>query len=377
MWVQLGTELKEIFLMRGLRLFALAGSFMLMLLLAMIFSYPYTTVAQDEAVGTPPILLSPGVPLDHQFGTPPAPTLAFTECYAAFPLLPNDIIYIEPGVNIRAQANGSSAIVWNTSYNQKDEFGEQLPDAEQFAVESVIVSGPVCSNGYNWWQVRVAGGNDGWVSEGRPTELGGYLLRIPGIDFNTTCTPIFALSVGELATITQNVRVREAPNTDARVKTVAPVGSDVLVLQGPQCDARTGTVWFEVQVVVVDFTYQGWMAQGSGGAVWLIPTDLPSEAAGTLCGSPLGFAVGDLGYVNTLDEMPRYLRQTPGLNGGLLFLLVDGVPFEIIGGPTCVDNINWWQIRVMSTYPASGWISEGSPHAGYWLSPVDPDEFAH
>src|SRR5690606_21538188 len=112
----------------------------------------------------------------------------------------------------------------------------------------------------------------------------------------------------EVATVTQNVRVRADNNSSARVVTVAPSGSDVLILSGPECDARAGIVWFEVQVTVVDFTYTGWMSQGAGGAVWLIPTDLPSEEAGTLCDTPYVFGIGNLGYVNSFDEGARYLR---------------------------------------------------------------------
>lgn len=361
--------------MRNLRLFTISALLFVGMLLMIGLSIPFTATAQDVDVGTPPVILSPGVPLNVQSGEV-QPTLTFDDCYTAFPLIPGDVIYIEPGVNIRSAPNGSSAIVWNTSYNQVDENGNSLPPNEEFNLEAYILDGPICTNGYNWWQVNLSFGNDGWVSEGRPTDVGGYLFRIPGIDINIDCTPIFELIPGEVATITQNVRVRVEPNLNSRVRTVAPSGSDVLIVSGPQCDARSGVVWFEVTVTVVDFTYTGWMSQGAGGAVWLIPTDLPSEAAGTLCGFPLDFSTGDAGYVNSFEAEPRYLRDGPGLNSNILFLLVDGVPFEIIGGPTCVNNLNWWQIRVLSSFPVEGWIAEGSQGVGYWLSPVDPDEFA-
>src|SRR5262245_57134885 len=126
-------------MMRGWRFFALMGSFLLLLVMALLLSYPFATVAQDQDVGTPPRVLAPGVPVDVQFGLV-EPTLPFTQCYAAFPLEPNDVIYIEPGVNIRAAGDGSSAIVWNTSYNQVDEEGDPLPEDEQFNVEAIIVS---------------------------------------------------------------------------------------------------------------------------------------------------------------------------------------------------------------------------------------------
>lgn len=335
---------------------------------------PVPTIAQDVDAGTPPFIITPGAPLEGTIGPDVVATLPFEECYTPFPLLLGDIIYIEPGVNIRAAGDGSSAIVWNTSFNQVDEDGERLPPNEEFNLEAVIVSGPVCTNGYNWWQVDVSGGNDGWVSEGRPLDPGGYIIIVP--DFGNSCEPAFALDIGEVVTVTQNVRVRAEPNTNGLVRTVAPAGSDVLVLSGFECNPRDGIVWYQVQVTVVDFTYTGWMSQGAGGAVWLIPQDLPSTEAGTLCGPPLDFTVGDLGYVNSFEELPRNLRNGPGLNTDILFLLVDGVPFEIIGGPSCVNNINWWQVRVLSSNPVDGWIAEGSSGVGYWLSRTNPNEFA-
>ncbi|MEL7432852.1 MAG: SH3 domain-containing protein [Chloroflexota bacterium] len=342
------------------------------LLIALVMPMP--TVAQDADAGTPPAVITPGAPLGGTLGPEVVSTLTFDDCYTPFPLLPGDIIYIEPGVNIRAAGDGSSAIVWNTSFNQVDEEGERLPPNEEFNLEATIVSGPVCTNGYNWWQVDVSGGNDGWVSEGRPLDDGGYIIIVP--NFGDNCEPAFALDIGEVVTVTQNVRVRAEPNTNGLVRTVASAGSDVLVLSGFECNPRDGIVWYQVQVTVVDFTYTGWMSQGAGGAVWLIPTDLPSTEAGTLCGPPLDFTAGDLGYVNSFEALPRNLRNGPGLNTDILFLLVDGVPFEVIGGPSCVNNINWWNVRVLSSNPVDGWIAEGSSGVGYWLSRTDPDEFA-
>lgn len=362
--------------MRHMRLLALIASMLFGLLLVMTLSFANTAIAQDVDVGTPPAVITLGAPLGGQLQPDVDATLGFDSCFTPFPLIQGDVIYIEPGVNIRAAANFSSPIVWNTSQQQVNDRGNRLVGSEQFNVIAYIVTGPVCMNGYNWWRVNVSGGNDGWVAEGRPTDAGGYLFRTDGIDFATDCTPIFDLSPGEIATVIQNVRVREEPNEDSRVRTVAPIGADILIISGPECDIRSGIVWFEIEVTVVDFTYRGWMSQGAGGAVWLIPTDLPSEAAGTVCGNPLSFGIGALGFVNSFERSPRHLRDAPRLNSRIRYLLVDGVPFEFIGGPVCASNINWWQIRVRSSNPVDGWIAEGSPGVGYWLSETDPNEFS-
>lgn len=367
--------------MLKIRLLALAIFLMTITILASIMTMPMVAVAQDEDVGTPPVALTPGEPFKLQVGEI-VPTLPFTDasCYTPFPLVFGDRILIESGVNIRSEAHGSSAIVWNTSYNQYDENGERLVEQDEMLMEAFITGGPVCSFGYNWWEVDFPAGEDGWVSEGRPTDKGGYLIQVPGIDFSEDCASPFSLEAGDTAVLTQNVRVREEPNTSARVKTVAPLDSELLLLEGPACDIRTGISWFRIQITVVDFLYEGWIAQGQGGAYWLIPTDLPSEEAGTLCGRPLNLSIGAIGYVSPRDERPRNLRDAPGLSSNVQYVLVDGVPFEVLGGPTCVDNINWWQIRVLSSAPVDGWIAEGSQGVGYWLSeseqpviPQDPD----
>ncbi|MEM9951288.1 MAG: SH3 domain-containing protein [Chloroflexota bacterium] len=359
--------------MRNFRLLIIIGLSSLSLLVMMALSVPYSATAQDVDVGTPPVVLTPGAPIR---GALPNATLPFTDCITPLNLLPGDQIAIEPGVNIRRSADFSSPIVWNTSQQQVDNEGNRLLPEDEFNVIAFVVEGPVCANGYNWWRVNVSGGNDGWVAEGRPTDVGGYLILTGAVPINTDCTPAFDLEVGEVALVTQNVRVRSEPNRDGRVVTVAPFGSNVLILSEPNCDPRDPIIWFRVQVEVVDFVYTGWMSQGLGGAIWLIPTDLPSEEAGTLCGPPLDFAIGTLGYVNSFEQRPRYLRDAPGLDSNVKFLLVDGVPFEFIGGPICADNINYWQIRVLSsTYDVDGWIAEGSRGVGYWLSPTDPDEY--
>ncbi|MGJ3237419.1 MAG: SH3 domain-containing protein [Anaerolineae bacterium] len=364
--------------MRHLHVFTALVLMLVMVMLALTLTSTQPVTAQDVDVGTPPVIITPGEPLGGRLGPEIVPTLGFNTCYPPLPIAIGDVIYIEPGVNIRSAADFSSAIVWNTSQQQVDEEGNRLPPNEEFNVEAFVVGGPICMNGYNWWQVNVSGGNDGWVAEGRPNEPGAYYLRVPGLATTgeITCTPPFAFDLGENALVTQNVRVREQPNTDGRVQTVVPSGTQVQVLSEPECDPRTGLVWFLVRATVVNFVYTGWISQGANGAIWLLPTDLPSEEAGTLCGSPLDFAIGTLGYVNSFDRRARHLRNAPGLGGGILYLLVDGVPFEFIGGPVCANNLNWWQVRVRSSNPVEGWIAEGSRAGGYWLSPTDPDEYA-
>lgn len=328
----------------------------------------HPVLAQDDSPDDDsyPIQIETGETLP---GFEPEAVLPPGECYDPLPIASGEIIYVEPGVNIRAQATPASAIVWNTVYNNRNEEGELIE--RPLSIEAVVLDGPVCSAGYNWWQVRISG-QVGWVAEGRPTDEGGYFLIVPALLPTPTCDNPFPLEAGDEASLIYNARVRTEPNLEGRVRTVAPAGTPVLVLSGAECiDER---LWYQVRVTVVNVVYEGWMAQGEEGVLWLLPPDFPSLEAGTLCNAPLPFAPGERGYVRSVEETPHNLRTAPGTDAPLLYTLVDGVPFIIRGGPICRENLNWWFVEVLANRPVFGWIAEGSSGVGYWLSPLEPDD---
>lgn len=336
-------------------------------LLIIALTIPYQTVAQDAEVGTPPAVLTPGQPLSALGAQP---TLDAKVCYPPLPLEIGQVIYIEPGVNIRSAADGSSPIVWNTSYNNRDQDGRTIDPT--FDLQAYVLAGPVCTLGQNWWQVRLPG-NDGWVAEGRPDDGSGYLLRIPGVDSDAICQSPYGLQAGDVADLLLNARVRTEPDVNALVRTIAPAGTPVEVIAGPRCLDRVN--WWQVRVNVAGVTYSGWMAEGLDGIVWLLPADLPSYEDGTLCGAPLDLPLGSVAYVDSFDGYPHNLRAAPGTNAPIVEELIDGVSFEMIGGPACRNNLNWWQVRLLAPTPLEGWIAEGSTGVGYWISRLNPNEY--
>jgi hypothetical protein len=42
----------------------------------------------------------------------------------------------------------------------------------------------------------------------------------------------------------------------------------------------------------------------------------------------------------------------------------------------CRDNLNWWKVRVLASQEVVGWLAEGSAGVGYWISTINPNEFA-
>lgn len=326
----------------------------------------------QEPTATPdfPRPIQPGETIFERTGPP----VLENGCFEPLPLRAGDGVFIRPGVNIRAEPTQSAALVWNTIIDNRLEDGRVRDDL--FSVAATIVDGPVCSQGFNWWRVTGTG-NPGWVAEGkRPGERGGsYWIIAPGLAQRGVCESLYDFSVGETVTLQNNARIREAPTTLALTKTVVPFETPVLIVGGPEC--VDGFLWWFVRATVVDFTYEGWMAEGQPvDNYYLVPEDLPSLEDGTLCASPLPFlGAGVRAFVDYTDGTPKALRAAPGTESPLLFTLVNGIPFIVEDGPVCRNNLNWWQIRVLSSTPVVGWMAEGSPGIGYWISRINPDEF--
>jgi hypothetical protein len=326
------------------------------------------TLAQGTQDPTP-MPYTPGVPLVT--GTPPTPNPNI--CLTALPIALNSQIFIKPGVNLRNIPSESGALVWNTIYDNYEEDGNIIESPVNVAV--TVVEGPTCAGGFNWWRV-VGLEEPGWVAEGRP-DRGGYYLIVPGLagaGGGSECYSLYTLSANSTADLLLNAKVRAEPSLQGLVKTVAPYGTPVTILGDKTCVG--GLVWWRVRVTVVGVAYEGWMSESESGDYYLLPKDLPNSADGTLCGTPLNLAIGQEAYVNTRNGSPKSLRSAPGVNAPLLFTLVDNVPIIIEGGTVCRDNLNWWKVRVLASQEVVGWLAEGSAGVGYWISTINPNEFA-
>lgn len=348
--------------MRRFRTAALTTLSALIAVMALLLSF--SVMAQE---GGDPVPYTPDFPLPELTATrvPPNPN----GCYDPLPLSIGAAAYIKPGVNIRSEPSQSAALMWNTVYENRTAEGQLI--AEPLAVPVTIVDGPVCSQGYNWWYVRGTG-NPGWVAEGTPYD-NGYFIIVPGMGAPSGCDMPHDFSPGEEAEVRYNVRIREAPSLEGRTKTIVPFDGSVTIISGPEC--VEDLLWWYVRATVVDFTYEGWMAQGTQSAELIEAQDI-TAGDGTVCANPLPFFVGMRGFVDYYRGQPKSLRVAPDMDSTLLFSLVRGVPFIIENGPICADELNWWQIRVLASREVVGWMAEGSPHAGYWMVEVDPDEFA-
>ncbi|MCB9454449.1 MAG: SH3 domain-containing protein [Anaerolineaceae bacterium] len=276
----------------------------------------------------------------------PAPIFVFTPvpsptpgCAAPLSLTTGMTAYVRAGTYVRYGPDASSPYV--------NYYAE--------AVTVTITGGPVCDQNYNWWQVR-GPGDDGWVAEGRP---GAYWITPAGGGAAVVCGTSEVFTPGEKSRLLAGLRVRAEAGLSGLVLTVAPQGALVDILAGPVC--ANGYNWWQIQVPVVGVSYTGWVAEGQpGGATWLGP-----EVEPEVCAPPLPMHLGTQGYVNYKDMSPKHLRTGPTLSAATIVRLLDGIGFEVIGGPVCTDSYNWWQVRILTT-DVTGWLAEGGP-PNYWI----------
>ncbi len=293
-----------------------------------------------------PFITPSSTPFPVIVDTRPTATSAAPGCVLLFPITLGDVITINSGVNLRARPNISAPSL--AYYQEKRDF--------------LVVDGPICANDYYWWLVT-GHGTSGWVAQGTSGE-NFVLLIMPGPDAPILCeTPLF-FQRNEQVQVTYNVRLRREPSLSALVDTVVPFEGYVTILN-PEPICADGINWWNVRSTVAGFTYEGWIAQGSAsnsaaGDTFVELTPPPN------CSVPMRAIIGDQGRVRYVDRTPKSLRTAPGLDGELLFTLVEGVPVEIIGGPVCEDGLNWWQIRVLGNFQPEGWLAEGS-RPNYWI----------
>jgi hypothetical protein len=270
-----------------------------------------------------------------------------TTCDPPLPLRAGIRINTRPGINIRNLPTLSGGIV------------NYLESSITFRVES----GPVCADGINWWQVRgPINFNPGWVAEKEAPD-GRYLIFPVQVDLDPTilCEEPLNLVPGSRMPLLNGVRIRQEPNLAGLVLTVAPVGEFVTIIDGPECIDELN--WWLVQVPFAGLIIQGWMAEGRAERTFVTDPDLPPPDQ--ICGPSLPrLHIGDRASVNTDDLVPKNLRIGPGLNEPILATLIEGIAFDILEGPVCMDNLNWWRIQIVARPEVIGWLSEGGP--GNW-----------
>lgn len=284
-----------------------------------------------------------------------APVVESNPCANPLPIPIGSIAYVRSGTTVRYNASDSSPWMAYTTIN----------------TTVTVVDGPICNENRIWWKV-VGTDNPGWIKEWTPTT--NYLIIPSENSLPDPCNADTSLAVGRKAEVYLNTRIRAAAGLDNLTKTIVPAGTFVDVLGGPEC--VDGVRWWLVQATVVNFTYQGWMAETFYERTLVADEDADVNDT-SVCGAPLNFSVGQRGYVDYYQGPPKYLRDAPGSGGTPMFSLVRNVPFIIEDGPVCREELNWWKIRVLASSEVIGWMAEGSSGVGYWMSALNPFEYGY
>lgn len=264
-----------------------------------------------------------------------------TGCDEPLALSPGVRINTRPGINIRNLPTISGGIA------------EYLENSITFRVQE----GPVCADGINWWRVRgPVNFNPGWVAE-REAKGGRFLIFRADPDPATLCPEPLNFVPGSQFPLLNDVRIRREPTLGGLVLHVAEQGVTATIIDGPRCFEEIN--WWLVQVPYRDLILQGWMAEGRFGDTFILDPDLPPPDQ--ICGPALRLPIGSRAAVNVSDFRPKHLRSAPGLSSPVMFALIEGIPFDVLAGPVCADNLNWWQIQIVSRPEVIGWLSEGGP----------------
>lgn len=271
-----------------------------------------------------------------------------------------DLVTILGGVYIRATPNINAGIV---SYS---------PDR----IAARVVGGPVCSSGFNWWQVERIFEEPtflGWVAEGLPERQ--FVFPPRGIPPKPCPVPLDLVRGQAIATF-DGVKVRSAPTLQGTVITTALPDSSALVVDGPAC--VEGFNWWLVDIQVLGVLYRGWIVEGTPSEFIENPVidpvpDAVGDPNSIPCGPPAPLRVGAIGRLRFAGEPLKNLRTDPNTSSTVIYQLPSGIQLEILSEAFCNQGVNWRRVRVFGgNVAAEGWLAEGD-HLGRFIGPAGED----
>ncbi len=191
---------------------------------------------------------------------------------------------------------GGQATVRTTegdALNMRSGAGTQFSIVSRLRSGSVLtlLEGPVSANGFNWWRVRSAAGQEGWVvdsADNEQTLLPGVNTSV-GLESELGANPEMAslLAVGDdvivtLATRGDALRLRNEPGLDGRVISQMPAGTRLRIIDGPR--PLDNYTWWQIRTPEGNV---GWAAEIIGNERVLVRTTTaavtntpPASAAG-------------------------------------------------------------------------------------------------
>lgn len=228
-----------------------------------------------------------------------------------------------PAPPVRLAVGDSARVTFTdgTSLNVRTapagDFIMQVPEGTQ----ATIIEGPVCADGYQWFNLDFGNGTGGWAAEGDPEDY--FLEPFEQLDIAVQPTPTPELQIAQVPTATPELQIQQVPTATPELQiAVQPTATTPIIITVNCVDSAPP----QLEV--------GMMAQ-------TIQND------GTLAMR-----------INLEDEFPTY--QVPS-----------GVTMQIIDGPKCrttvagVSLTNWKVRLTLNGQQVEGWLAESVGNTYY------------
>lgn len=189
-----------------------------------------------------------------------------------------------------------------------------------------------------------------------PTLPANFVLPSPSPG---ACSPPLPLYAGARIAFTPGVNLRNLPTISGALVNYYAFETVLTVGDGPVC--ANGYNW--------------WYLSGDGPAGWAIEGRpgryfmelLPPE--GGQCGPALPLQAG--GQASTSNGLR--VHDQPALSGRVLTVAAIYTIVDVLEGPRCADNLNWWRIRAPfdGGFMVEGWAAESMPGGDVLLAPLN------
>ncbi|MBN1453200.1 MAG: SH3 domain-containing protein [Anaerolineales bacterium] len=258
-----------------------------------------------------------------------------------------------------------------------------------------VLEGPVCSDGYVWWQINYHD-QVGWAIEGEmedywlepivEAEIGntGNATAVPSPTSSVLCNNrTMRFTAGQRVIVSQmgdGLRLLTEPNGSGEALALGMPGDLLEIQGGPVCvylGAYHQDTWYWYVYSHAD-NISGWVSEGPTTEQWICPVDeldcLPNIDS-TDYATPSQFTCYNAPPSRLVGQQTA--RVTPGASNNIrnepegqtvLGQIPGGTTFSIIGGPICGQGTGliWWQVNYGDII---GWTAEGNGGV-YWLEPV-------
>ena len=268
--------------------------------------------------------------------------------------------------NLRSEASTGAKILWKMS--------EGLP--------FMVIGGPVCNQGYTWWQIRVGEPSmDGWVAEGTPKS---YFLEpypyvaegvqsaqppvpVGEVDLSYSCgsalqTNLFVGTRAKVTFITGSVPMQlytEASQTGGNAGSI-PEGTTVTVDKGPVC--AEDVVWWYIKSNLAGGFHEGWAPEVTSSGRYLVRLTTDTNDV-TAVYDPFG--ANSVEYLLE-PEIPLRLYENANPTSKFSEIVWPGTAYKITA-----QNLSYRMLQI-ATDNRVGWVCADSGFVRLNDKPLDP-----